>query len=124
MSNIYKWNKPIYMIMVCTKIEEKVYEHVETDGTTSFKPSGYPKFGVRDVVGFYHDKEEAIRDVEWNACDINETMFKYAIIEEVYPGIYPCSRTRWIFEYDRDSDTYYQINEPEILKKMMDVTLG
>ena len=74
MLTINMCNKPIYMIMVCTKQEEKIYEHVEDDGTTTFIPSGFVTCGVTDVVGFYHEKEYAIKSVEANACDINETI--------------------------------------------------
>ncbi len=116
-------NKPIYMIMVCTKLEEKVYEHVEDDGTTTLIPSGLVTCGDTDVVGFYFEKEEAIEDVEANACDINETIYKYAVIEEIYSGLYPISDNRWIFEFDRDSEIYVQIDEPEILKKYLVLTM-
>ena len=113
---------PVYTIMVCDKLEEMIYEHADADGTVTQTPSGYVAFGDRDVVGFFHEKEYAIEAVKANACDINETCYRYAIVEEVNPGIYTRTKKRWIFKYNRELDEYIQIEEPEMLKKYINLT--
>lgn len=115
---------PIYTIMVCEKLEEMVYEDTDSDGTVTKIPAGFATFGDSDLVGFFHDKEIAIDAVKANACDINETCYWYAIVEELSPGIYIRSSNRWIFKYNKDTDEYIQIDEPEILKKYLSVTMG
>ncbi len=109
---------PIYTIMVCTKQEELVYEHIEADGTVVKKPSGFASFGEWEIVGFFHEEESAIEAVKANACDIYETCYEYAVVEEVTPGLYSWKRNCWCFKYDGDLDEYVQIEVPEIVKSL------
>ena len=106
---------PIYKIIVCTKLEELVYEETASDGTVTVKPSGFMDYGEQDEMGFFHEKENAIEAVKFNACDINETCYDYAIVEEVKPGLYSWPHNRWFFKYDRDIDEYIQIDTPNIV---------
>ncbi len=107
---------PIYTIVVCTKLQELVYKKTEADGTVLKKPSGFIDYGERDEVGFFHEKENAFDAVKGNACDINETCYEYAIVEEVKPGIYSSTHNRWFFKYNRDRDEYVQIAAPQLFE--------
>lgn len=92
----------IYVIMCTTKLEQ--------DPKTKF-----PDFGSERIMGWYEDKDTAFERVRENACDINETCYNYAIVEEVKQGLYPCSMNRWFFEYKKDKDEYVQIEQPSFL---------
>lgn len=73
--------KCIYTITTAEKLEESERETLDT--------------GYLRTVGFFHDFADAELAVMENDCDINETIYKYAVIEEVYPGAVP-SRSKAI----------------------------
>lgn len=83
--------------------------------------NGWPVYGAMKFMGYYFNKEEAIEDVEINNCNINECLFRYAVIEEIEPGLYSFPRRRWFFEFDDDSETYHLIEEPKIMKHIANV---
>ena len=99
----------IYTIMTFEKLELSEY--------------GFPDFGSQNLCGWYKSKVDAFRAVKENMCDIRETCYNYALIEEVSEGLYSCSRTRWFFKFDIDSKTYKQIEEPEQLSHFSGFTL-
>lgn len=98
---------PIYAITCFTRFEE-------TD-------LGWPNFGDTAFMGFYYDKETAIECVKNNACDIAETIYGYAVVEDIPPGMYAYPRPRWFFKYDREKDMYEEIEEPEFMKHIANV---
>lgn len=103
----------IYVIMTMTKLEQ--------DEKTKF-----PDFGSSSIVGYYFDKDKAFDAVKENACDINETCYDYALIEEIKEGLYQpaFSDCRWLFKYDKDRDRYNPMDEPEILKHFCGFTIS
>lgn len=98
--------KPIYAITCFTRLEE-----VNT----------WPDFGSMAFMGFYHDYDDATEAVINNCCDINETCYTYAAVEEIFPGLYAYPKERWLYEYDRESDTYKPIKEPDFLKHIANI---
>lgn len=51
---------------------------------------GFTSYGaVYECIGFYYEKETAIRAVEENWCDLQDMRFQAAEIKEVKPGLYP-----------------------------------
>jgi len=114
----------IYTIMVCTKIAETIHKKTKEDGTIVEKPTGFPDFGDCRVVGFYHEKDNAIDTVKQNGGDIYETCYDYAIVEKVEPGLYSCATERWVFKHNRETDGYDLIDEPAILKHACGLTIG
>ena len=113
-------NKPIYTITVMSKLEEFIYNK----GTNLEKRSGFPDFGDCRVVGFYHDKDTAIRAVEGNWENIREGYYNYAVVEEVFPRIYPENRNRWFFQYNLNFHEYKEINEPAIVEHFINIGIG
>jgi hypothetical protein len=104
----------IYTIMTCTTIEEdKVYK-------------GFPNLGDTRIIGFYIDKDLAIKAVEENWANMNEFCFNYAIIEEVQEGLFQpsISENRMIFKFDYGNNVYKQIEEPTILNYISGITMG
>ena len=115
---------PIYTIICCDTVELKTKESINPDGTalTSYSCIGNVILGDHDVFGFFHEKEIAFEAVRMNACDICEACYNYAIVEEVIPGLYTLSRNHWLFKYNRDTDEYIQVDEPEILRNKANLT--
>ena len=93
-------------------------EKVEND------KNGWPSFGSTDVVGYYTDLDVAIEAVTNNACDINETVYDYAVIEKVSEGLYNPSVTSYWFKYNREKDSYEPIDEPNEVKHICGFSIG
>ncbi len=84
----------------------------------------FPEFGSSRLVGWYSKFNDAYSLVSENLCDINETCYKYALIEECYEGVYNPADRRWWFEYNREKDQYMQISEPDFVKGFCGFTIG
>lgn len=83
-----------------------------------------PELGSERLVGWYSDfatAEESVRD---NACDINETCYRYALIEECSEGLYQYAPHHWLYEYNKETDTYNPIEEPPFMKVCTTFTIG
>lgn len=52
------------------------------------KTNTAPDIGELRTIGYYPHKEMAIEDVLENAIDMNEGMYKYAVIEFIPCGLY------------------------------------
>ena len=81
-------------------------------------------FGDQRVVGWYPEYSIAVEAVRENRLDINEEMYDYAVVEEMEPGLYPNVVQRQFFEYDRNSDSYLEIEEPECVKQIVNFGIG
>lgn len=68
--------QPLFIVTTFTKLEkDHKYDWYE--------------FGDTRTVGIFPSLEEARNVVENNVCDIFETIYDYALIEEVTFGLYP-----------------------------------
>ena len=76
------------------------------------------------VVGYYEDLETARKCVEENWGDIYEDgYYKYAVIEDVEPGLYQsCESTPIFFEWKDDG--FKEIDRPVELKGFFGLTIG
>lgn len=101
----------IYTVMVMTDL-------------TYDKQTKFPKFGSENLVGWYFEFDDAYSSVSGNCCDINETCYKYALIEECKEGLYNPASKRWWFEYNHEKDRYFQIKEPDFIKGFCGFTIG
>ena len=100
----------IYTILVFTKL--KKYK------------CGLSDFGDQRLVGYYKDKNKAILNVKNNSCDIFETCYHYALVEEVEEGLYNPAINRWLFKFNLESGQYEQIEEPAFMKHECGYTIG
>ena len=105
-----KNSMPVYFITVIEKIEE-----IKGD---------FPKFGDRRTWGFFYDKNDAIEALHKNATDMCETIYGYAVIEESYEGICPNCINRQFFKWNHDNQGYFEINEPECVKRIYNFAIG
>ena len=80
--------------------------------------------GSTRIVGYYGELETALTAVKENRCDIYENTYKYAIVEEVFPGLYPFAPNRWVFEYNRRTGEYNLIDEPPVYLNYANLTIG
>jgi len=104
----------IYVITVLERMEFNEISNIDYD----------VDFGCTDSPGWFSSLEEAKRVVENNICDLNETCYDYAIIEEVDEGIYNFAKFRWIYKFDKDTGTYKEISEPPCLKHLSNFSIG
>ena len=79
------------------------------------EPYNYILGDVRSV-GWRPTLEMAVEAVETNMCDIWETCYDYACIEELDYGLYPFANQRWFYKYNEKTGRYDEIDEPHILK--------
>lgn len=102
---------PIYEIIMIENADQELYGW---DGT----PLGFPDFDSMRSVGFYYNLDDAIRAVENNVCDINETVYDAAFIVTRYEGLYAsCGvEERLFFRWDDDKQKYFQAEEPKLFK--------
>ena len=63
--------------------------------------------------GYYWNREDAVRAVHGNVADMHETIYPYAIIEHLEPGLFPVPKEREWFGWDEDKDGFYEIETPE-----------
>lgn len=82
----------------------------------SINKNSFPEFGCCQSVGWYSEFDNAYLSVSKNSCDINETCYRYAVIEESEEGLYNPTLKRWWFEYNSDKNEYFEIDEPDFLK--------
>lgn len=90
---------------------------ITTFESIGFK-DGFVDLGDRRSVGFRYTFDCAEQTVLENRCDINETIYDYAVIETIYPGLYQYAdgEDRKFYKFNYDTKMYEQINEPFELK--------
>lgn len=101
----------------------KIYTVMVMTDLTRDSSTKCPEFGSSRLVGWYFEFEAAYSSVSVNNCDINETCYQYALIEECEEGLYNPAYKRWWFEYDREKDRYFQIDEPSFIKGFCGFTI-
>ena len=84
----------------------------------------FPKFGATRLVGWYYKFDDGYSSVLKNNCDINETCYQYALIEECEEGIYHPAIKRWWFKYNQGKREYEEIVEPDFIKVFCGFTIG
>ena len=105
-------NTPIYLIYVC---EELIFISGLTPAPKEpVKAKRLMRPGKDQPMGFCYDREEAIYYVRYNANDMFEGCFTYALVEEVYPGYNLLeAKQRWAFKIDLNTSKYVEIQIPE-----------
>jgi len=72
-------------------------------------------FSTMECVGYYQDFDWAKDTLVTNQLDINETIYDYAMIEEIRNGLYPEAR-RWWFKFEYTKGIYQNCETPEQYK--------
>ena len=108
----------IYLITLLQKLEEVV--------SKTGKKTGIPDFGDARTVGYYFTYDDARDAVVNNYGDIHETIYNYALIEKVAPGIYngATADSRSLFSYNKEKKTYDPVEEPAFLSNFYGIGIG
>lgn len=70
---------------------------------------GIPDIGSARTFGYYHDRDVAIEMVKLNNCDIQERVYRYAVIEHIPEGLYEPADERLFFEWNEDKEEFEPI---------------
>lgn len=76
--------------------------------------------------GFRYSLEDAKAVVEENMCDIFEYCYKYAVIEELSPHLYPERENVWWYKWDKEKEKYVPTERDstiDILEEMFGGTI-
>ena len=63
--------------------------------------------------GYFWDKASAVDAVHRNVTDMHETIYPYAIIEYLEPGLFPVPKERLWFGWQEEKQGFYEIETPE-----------
>jgi hypothetical protein len=99
-----------------------------TEHATRFDQIDFKQYRDR-IVGFYFDKETAIKCVEEDWAGFSEAgYYNYIVIEELCQGIYPCVSSKddrhvW-FYHDDDLNKWIVCDKPKCLKNTIGFSIG
>ena len=66
-----------------------IYEIYVYEEPWTLNKQGFYDYGIKECVGFYYEKEAALKAVEENWCDIQDHYANAALVVEKAPGLYP-----------------------------------
>ena len=69
---------------------------------------GWPTCGSQKRVGFYHERETAIKAIEENWCDLQDYYAKAAEMRTVMPGLYsfPSQHVCLYYEWNQEKECF------------------
>lgn len=80
--------------------------------------------GDKRTWGYFKNKKTAVRALHENWSDMWEHSYNFAILEHLGSGIVPrCYERQW-FKYDKERDGYFEVEEPEFIKCIVNFALG
>lgn len=87
--------------------------------------NGWPEFGATRTWGFYSKRETAVQALHENWTDMWEYLYDYAVIEKYDEGIshYEHGSRKW-FKFDRGSNGYFEIEEPDCVGCLCSFAFG
>ena len=77
---------------------------------------GWSLFGASRCWGFFSDKNMAIQSLHDNVTNMNEFLYKYAVLEGYHEGISNGTGYQQWFEYNPEKDGFYEIDKPSFLE--------
>ena len=75
-------------INIVKKSEQPIYEVLVYSHPWHLDEHQLIDFGAEERVGFYYEKETAIRAIEENWCDLQDHYARAAAVREIKPGLY------------------------------------
>lgn len=95
-----------------------VMDHLEED------EQFIARTGDQRTWGYYMDKDMAVLALHENWTDMWEYSYDVALLEKFGPGICPeCQERQW-FRFDRERGGYFEMEEPEFVKCIVNFALG
>ena len=80
--------------------------------------------GMSRTVGFFDSLDNANVVLKENTYDVHETIYHYAVVEQIEMGVYPIAKERWFYKYDKEKNGYYPIEEPKEFEHYINIALG
>lgn len=98
------------------KDETPIYEIYVYSQPWTINEQGFYEYGTSERVGFYYEKETAIKAVEENWCDIQDHYAKAAMVKEVKPGLYsaPSRAKCWYYLWNTKTEHFEKAKIPEV----------
>ena len=84
----------------------------------------FAEFGCQRTWGYYQEYEMAARALHENRTDLHEGCYEYALIEKIGPGIIALCEERQWFKWDKEKCGYFEIDEPECVKHLVNFAIG
>ena len=85
---------------------------------------GFFDSGNARCFGYYDNLRDAVAVLNENRCDLHETVYWYAVIEEIGQGISRMPTGEWWFKYDKDRDGFFEIEKPKETEHVCNHALG
>ncbi|MBR4163145.1 MAG: hypothetical protein IKR11_06445 [Solobacterium sp.] len=102
---------PIYVIWLCEKLVFKGETWPDPNEPARLVHASWKC--DEEIEGFYHSKELAMDLVKANVNDMWDGCWKYALVEEIYPGLsHFRAENRWLFKHDHKNHIYVEIELP------------
>ena len=105
---------PIFEVVVFEHPDrEMIYHKPECD-----VKSGFPDTGSFENMGFYYELDTAIKAMNENWCDIQETVFYAGFVFCRFPGLYNSvvKDARIYFLWDKEKKGFFEAKEPAIFE--------
>jgi len=112
------------LVDIYCELRDRTFYFITVFEKLDIDERGFPDTGSQRCWGFYSDKETAFRAVHENWTDLEETIYKYAIIEEYEEGISHLTGYRQWFKFDIEKKGYVEIDEPEGYKHFVGFGIG
>ena len=80
--------------------------------------------GCQRTFGYFDNYYDTHQALKINCCDMFETIYHYAVVEYIEPGIHSIAEARWFYKYDREKDGYVIIEEPIEFEHYINIALG
>lgn len=82
------------------------------------------EFGDFRTWGYYSEYDRAATAVRANVTDLHEDCYEYAVIEKIGCDLCPIVEERQWFKWDKDKHMYFEIEEPESVKRITNFAIG
>ena len=84
----------------------------------------YAEFRDRRTWCYYTEYQMAVNALHENRTDLHEGCYEYALIEKIGPGIIALCEERQWFKWDKEKRGYFEIEEPECVKHLVNFAIG
>lgn len=81
-------------------------------------------FGDQRTWGYYPEYETAATALHENWVDMYEHCYEYALIEKIDCGICSLANERQWFKWNKERRGYFEIEEPECVKHLVNFAIG
>lgn len=97
------------------KGEAPIYEIYVMSEPWHLDEKGWPCCGIKERVGFYYERETAIRAIEENWCDLQDHYAQAAEICMVKPGLYssPAYNKYWYYLWNQKEERFEIARKPK-----------